>query len=125
MAKLLIVEDDESTREFLKFVLENAGHQVSAAADGQAALDAVSKNPPELILLDIMLPEIHGFEVCHRLKSDPATQKVKIVMLSAKSFPADIKQARHMGADGFLAKPVNPAELINGLKAVLTGQSLF
>lgn len=119
MARILVVEDDEATRELLKHVLSGAGHAVSAAEDGRKGLDAVAQAAPDLIVLDIMLPEVHGFSVCHRVKSDPKTRGVKILMLSAKSFAADRRQAEEAGADGFLAKPVNPAELLQAIKNLL------
>ena len=119
MARLLVVEDDEATRELLKHVLSGAGHSVRTADDGRAGLDAVAKEHPELIVLDIMLPEIHGFSVCHAVKSDPATKGVKVLMLSAKAFAADRRQAEEAGADGFLSKPVNPNELLQAIRNLL------
>ncbi len=119
MSRLLVVEDDEATRDLLKHVLTGAGHQVETAADGRLGLDAVARKAPELIVLDIMLPEVHGFSVCHEVKHNPATQSVKVLMLSAKAFAADRRQAEAAGADGFLAKPVNPAELLQAIKNLL------
>jgi CheY-like chemotaxis protein len=119
----LVVEDDEATRELLKHVLTGAGHDVRTAEDGQLGLDAVAKEAPDLILLDIMLPEVHGFSVCHQVKSDPATKSVKVLMLSAKAFTADRRQAEEAGADGFLAKPVNPTELLQAIQNLLAGPS--
>src|SRR5688572_25802711 len=98
MAELLVVEDDEATRELLKHVLSGAGHDVRTADDGRKGLEAVAKKAPELIVLDIMLPEVHGFSVCHEVKHNPATQGVKVLMLSAKSFAADRRQAEEAGA---------------------------
>jgi DNA-binding response OmpR family regulator len=119
MAKLLVVEDDEATRELLKHVLTGAGHEVRTADDGRAGLDAVAQAAPELIVLDIMLPEVHGFSVCHEVKNNPATSGVKVLMLSAKSFAADRRQAEQAGADGFLSKPVNPSELLQVIRNLL------
>jgi twitching motility two-component system response regulator PilH len=119
MANLLVVEDDEATRELLKHVLSGAGHSVRTADDGRQGLDAVAQSAPDLIVLDIMLPEVHGFSVCHSVKHNPATQGVKVLMLSAKSFAADRRQAEEAGADGFLSKPVNPGELLSSIKNLL------
>ncbi len=119
MNKILVAEDDESTRELLKFILSGAGFEVATAADGQAALKAILQSPPDLAILDIMLPEVHGFSICHQVKHSDALKNVKVLMLSAKAFPADRRQAQEVGADGFLSKPVNPAELIQTIKALL------
>jgi twitching motility two-component system response regulator PilG len=121
MANLLVVEDDEATRELLAHVLTGAGHRVRTADDGRKGLDAVAAEKPDLIVLDIMLPEVHGFSVCHEVKHNTATESVKVLMLSAKSFAADRRQAEEAGADGFLAKPVNPGELIQAIKNLLNG----
>ena len=123
MAKILVVEDDDASREFLRFVLENANHKVRVAADGQAALDAVAAEQPDLIVLDVMLPEVHGYEVCHRLKRVEQTAKIKILILSAKTFQADRHQAVSVGADDFLSKPVEPRVLLEHVSALLNGKS--
>ncbi len=122
MAKILVVEDDDANREFLRYVLENAGHRVRTVADGQAALDAVAAEIPELILLDVMLPEVHGYEVCHRLKGSPKTSAIKIMFLSAKTFPADRHQARAVGGDDFLSKPADPRALLARVEGLLKGE---
>jgi len=122
MAKILIVEDDETNQEFLRFVVENKGHTVRTASDGQAALASVALEKPDLILLDVMLPEIHGYEVCHRLKSDPSTATIKILFLSAKTFAADRRQARDVGGDDFLSKPADTIELMERVADLLAGK---
>lgn len=124
MAKILVVEDDNASREFFRFVLENAGHRVRGAADGQAALDMVAEEMPDLMVLDVMLPEVHGYEVCHRLKRAEKTAKLKILILSAKTFQADKHQAASVGADDFLSKPVEPAALLEHVAALLSSQPL-
>lgn len=122
MAKILIAEDDESTRELLKYIISSAGFDVSTAADGQLALNAILNAPPDLVVLDIMLPEVHGYAVCHQVKSNDALKQIKVLMLSAKSFPADRRQAQEVGADAFLSKPVNPGELIEKIKSLLAAK---
>lgn len=124
MAKILVVEDDDASREFLRFVLENAGHRVRVAADGQAALDMVETEVPDLMVLDVMLPELHGYEVCNRLKRAEKTAKIKILILSAKTFQADKHQATSVGADDYLAKPVEPVILLEHVTALLAGKPL-
>ncbi len=120
MPKILVVEDDESVRDFLNTVLDSMGFNVALAVDGRAGLNAVQANPPDLVLLDVMLPEIHGYSVCHQIKTDPALKDVKVLILSAKAFPADRRQAESVGADGFMSKPVDPTELVNTIKALLS-----
>jgi len=119
MRKVLIAEDDESTRDLLKIIVAGAGFQVETVEDGEKALRAIKADPPDLIILDIMLPEVHGFSICRQVKSDETLKGIKILMLSAKSFQADRRQAEEVGADAFLAKPVNPLELIQKVKTLL------
>lgn len=119
MARILVADDDDNTLETLKAILESAGHKVELARDGQVALNAAIQAPPDLLLLDIMMPEIHGFSVCHKIKSEPALKGIKILILSSKSFPADRRQAENVGADGFLSKPVEPADLLKKINSLL------
>lgn len=119
MAKILVADDDENVVEPLKIILEHAGHQVRVASDGKAALEAAIAMPPDLVLMDIMMPEMHGFMVCHEIKSHAALKGIKVLILSSKSFPADRRQAENVGADGFLSKPVQPEDLLAKIDALL------
>ncbi len=123
MAHILVVEDDETNREFLRFVLQQAGHRVRAVSDGQQALDQVAAEAPDLVVLDVMLPEVHGYEVCHRLKQSDKTAGIKILILSAKTFQADRHQALGVGADDFLSKPADPKVLVERVRRLLNGTS--
>ncbi len=123
MADILVVEDDEANREFIRFVLQQAGHRVRTVCDGQKALDAVAVQAPDLIVLDVMLPEVHGYEVCHRLKQSDKTAGIKILILSAKTFSADRHQALEVGADDFLSKPADPKVLVERVRLLLNGTS--
>ncbi|MBK8871500.1 MAG: response regulator [Elusimicrobia bacterium] len=123
MADILVVEDDEANREFIRFVLQQAGHRVRTVCDGQKALDAVAVQAPDLIVLDVMLPEVHGYEVCHRLKQSDKTAGIKILILSAKTFSADRHQALGVGADDFLSKPADPKVLVERVRLLLNGTS--
>jgi CheY-like chemotaxis protein len=120
MARILVVEDDENLRDYFRFVLENSGHRVEGVGDGQAALQMCLSAPPDLVLLDVMIPEVNGYEVCNRLKADEKTKGVKIIMVTAKGFSADRQQAKNAGADGFLPKPVSPLELMGEVNKLLT-----
>lgn len=119
MTKILVVEDDDPIRDLLCHILRGEGFDVREAEDGRRALDAVAQERPDVIVLDIMLPEVHGLSVCHEVKHSPATKDVKVLMLSAKSFVADRRQAEEAGADGFLAKPVNPGDLLRAIRNLL------
>jgi DNA-binding response OmpR family regulator len=117
--RLLVVEDDVNTLDVLDAVLTDAGYAVEKATDGQAALRCVETTPPDLVLLDLMLPGLNGFSVCHEIKTRPASRGVKVLILTAKAFAADRRQAREMGADGFLVKPVNTGELLRVIRTLL------
>jgi two-component system, OmpR family, alkaline phosphatase synthesis response regulator PhoP len=119
VAKVLVADDDENVVETLQVILERGGHQVRVARDGRAALEAAVASPPDLLLLDIMMPEKHGYAVCHEIKSHPALKGIKVLILSSKSFPADRRQAEGVGADGFLSKPVRPDELLEKIRSLL------
>ncbi|HOW27556.1 MAG TPA: response regulator [Elusimicrobiota bacterium] len=119
MAKILITEDDESTRDLLKHIIESAGHTVTTAADGKQGLSAVVNDQPDLVVLDVMLPEVHGYSVCHQIKSNEILKNIKVMILSAKSFPADKRQAEEVGADAFLSKPPDPSELLATIQRLL------
>ncbi len=123
MARILVVEDDQNLREFFQFVLENSGHRVECVSDGQAALAACAAQPPDLVLLDVMLPEVNGYEVCHRLKTAEATKSVKVLFVTAKTFAADRVEAKNAGADGFLSKPVAPLDLLSTVKGLLPAEN--
>jgi DNA-binding response OmpR family regulator len=119
MAKILVVEDDDSTQGLLKLIISGAGHDVDVAGDGQTALKEILNKQPDLVVLDVMLPEVHGYSVCHQIKNNEVLRSIKVLMLSAKSFPADRRQAEEVGADAFLSKPVNPSELVEKINALL------
>lgn len=119
MKTILVVDDDPQAQEYLRDVLEKAGYRVSIAEDGRKALRMVVEQRPDLVLLDIMMPEVHGYSVCHQIKSNEATKGTKVVFLSAKSFPADRRQAEQVGADGFITKPISSQELLEALRPLL------
>jgi len=117
---ILVADDDADTRELLTYIVLADGYDVVTAADGRDALDKVIALRPDLVLLDVMMPEIHGYAVCHAIKTDNALKDTKVVILSAKNFIADHYQAGQVGADAFLAKPVQPAKILDQIKALLS-----
>lgn len=110
--KLLIVDDDLHIFELLKVNLENAGYQIIRACDGEEALATALKENPDLIVLDIMMPKIDGFEVCRKLRENENTYLIPIIVLSAKDAPADKILGLQLGADDYLTKPFDVNELI-------------
>jgi CheY-like chemotaxis protein len=113
------VDDIPLNRQFLKDELEDEGYLVSTAEDGEQALAIVADNPPDLILLDIMMPRMSGFEVCRKLKSDPATRDIPIIMVTALNELGDIERGVESGTDDFISKPVNRLELVTRVKSLL------
>jgi two-component system phosphate regulon response regulator PhoB len=121
MAKetILVVEDEEDIRELLKYNLEKEGFQVSGAATGEEALQAIRSRLPDLILLDLMLPGIDGLEVCRRVRGEVQTKHVPIIMLTAKGEEADIVTGLELGADDYITKPFSPRVLLARIRAAL------
>jgi two-component system alkaline phosphatase synthesis response regulator PhoP len=117
--KILVVDDEEDIIELLRFNLSREGFQVSSASSGEEALRLVRSEMPNLILLDLMLPGIDGLEVTRRLKNDPNTKDIPIVMLTAKGEEPDIVAGLELGADDYITKPFSPRILVARARAVL------
>ena len=118
-SRVLIVEDEPDIRELVVHHLKREGYQVSAAASGEEALRQVQAAPPDLVLLDLMMPAMDGLEVCRRLRQDPATARLPIVMLTAKGDEVDRVLGLEIGADDYVVKPFSPKELLARVRAVL------
>jgi len=116
---ILIVEDDDDIRELVSHSLSREGFSVRGAPTGIEALNSVKSASPDLIILDLMLPDIDGLEVCRRLKADVSTQTIPIVMLTAKTEDTDIVVGLELGADDYVTKPFSPRVLVARLKNVL------
>ncbi len=116
---VLIVEDEHDIRDLLEYNLARDGFTVRAVGTGEQALAEVSKLPPDLILLDLMLPGIDGLQVCRRLKSDAATANIPILMLTAKAEENDVVTGLELGADDYIAKPFSPKVVVARARAVL------
>ncbi|MFN8547301.1 MAG: response regulator [Candidatus Eisenbacteria bacterium] len=117
--KILVVEDEPSLRLLLRTMLENAGYAVRLAEDGQVGLEAVNEETPDLILLDVMMPRMDGYELCRRLKSNYATSQIPIIMLTAKAEADDRLQGLNYGANDYLAKPYEQRELLVRVRNLL------
>ena len=122
--KILVVDDEPEAVELVEFNLKQAGYDVVTAADGAEAIRKARSSAPVLVVLDLMLPEIDGLEVCKLLRHDPATLGIPIIMLTAKAAEIDRVLGLELGADDYLTKPFSPRELVLRIKKVLArGQS--
>lgn len=119
MAKILIVDDEENIVQLVSYNLEKEGYEVIAAYDGKSALNKINFEKPDLILLDIMLPELDGLEVCRALRKEEATAQIPIIMLTAKSDELDKVLGLELGADDYMTKPFSPRELLARIKVRL------
>ena len=117
--KILIVEDEESLLKLESILLTSKGYQVQGVANGAAALEAISEDPPDLVLLDIMLPEIDGFEVCQRIKQNEETKHIPVIMLTAKKSREDMSRGEKVGADWYITKPFKSAMVIETIQRFL------
>lgn len=118
--KILIVEDEESLLKLESILLTSKGYEVKGVADGQAALDAVETMRPDLILLDVMLPEIDGFEVCRRVKANDTTKHIPVIMLTAKKSREDMARGEQVGADWYITKPFKSAMVIETIQRFIS-----
>ncbi len=119
MSRIVVVDDEESIRELIKFNLEKAGYQVECLADGSEALQYLGEHPPDLVVLDIMLPSMDGLDVCRILRQREKTRCLPVIMLTARTEEIDRVVGLEIGADDYLTKPFSPRELLARIKAVL------
>ncbi|HRX81697.1 MAG: response regulator [Planctomycetaceae bacterium] len=117
--RILIADDNEPNRELLDAYLAGIDCETEIAVDGQDTLDKVASFKPDLILLDIMMPKLSGFEVCKKIKEDPASKQIMILMVTALNELGDIERAVTAGTDDFLSKPVNKVELTKRVQNML------
>ena len=118
MKKVLIVDDEPNILISLEFLLTKGGFQVFVARDGQEALDIIKAEMPSLVLLDIMMPNVDGYEVCQYIKNDSLLNHIQVVFLSAKTKDEDIEKGYAMGADLYLTKPFSTRNLMKEIKAL-------
>lgn len=119
MSKILVVEDERDIRDLIGFTLRFAGFDVTVAEDGVQALELVSREKPDLILLDVRMPRMSGYEACRRLKENSATSSIPVVFLSAKGQDDEIKEGLESGAVEYIVKPFAPDELTNQIRDIL------
>src|SRR3954452_21380939 len=111
-SRILIADDNQPNRELLEAYLAEVDCEIAAAVDGQDTLAKVKSFRPDLVLLDVMMPKLSGFEVCQKLKADAGTRKIMVLMVTALNESGDIERAVKAGTDDFLSKPVNKIELV-------------
>lgn len=116
---ILVVEDEEDILEVIRYNLAREGYRVHGVRDGEEALDRIRRDNPNLVLLDLMLPGIDGLSICRRIKEDPVTRMIPVVMVTAKGEESDVVLGLGLGADDYVVKPFSPRELVARVKAVL------
>ena len=119
LSKVMVVDDNAQNVELMQAYLETLNCVVHVAVDGVDALEKVAEHNPDLILLDIMMPRMSGFQVCKKLKTDPKTRDIQVLMVTALNELGDIEQASECGTDDFVSKPINKLELLTRVKSLL------
>jgi len=117
--KILIADDNEYIREALTYLLEDEGYTVSQAKDGAEALRKVREVSPDILFLDIMMPEINGYDVCRAIKNDPDLKKTYVILLTAKGQVEEQERGKEVGADEYVLKPFSPMEILAKIKNIL------
>lgn len=121
MARILVIEDDLTFLELLRVHLSGVGHTVEVAEDAAVGLRAIVLSPPDLVLLDLNVPYLHGFELLEALRSDPLTKNIPVVIITGRDDEETYNEARRMGADAFLTKPVQREALMKAVDTCLKG----
>ncbi|HET6817519.1 MAG TPA: response regulator [Mycobacteriales bacterium] len=118
--RVLVVDDDDVIRQLITVNLELEGFDVVTAVDGQDALDKVKDAQPRVVTLDVMMPRLDGWEAAARLRNDPETSHIKVILLSARAQEADLQRGERIGVDAYLTKPFDPDELIDLVRRLMT-----
>jgi DNA-binding response OmpR family regulator len=119
MAKILIAEDERDIRDLVAFTLRFAGHEVFTATNGEEAVELTQKINPDLVLMDVRMPRMTGYDACRALKANPSLKDIPVVFLSAKGQESEIQQGLAAGAEEYLLKPFAPDQLTNRVKTIL------
>jgi phosphate regulon transcriptional regulator PhoB len=119
MRRILVIEDDKDIVELVRYNLEKDGFQVVASADGATGLAQIRKSPPDLLILDLMLPKLSGLEICKEIRKDVSLNRLPVLILTAKGEEADRVVGLELGADDYVTKPFSPRELVARVKALL------
>ena len=119
MRTLLIVDDEDGVRSLVRMTLHSERYRILEASEGSTALEMAREHHPDLVLLDVMLPDQSGIEICRQLKADPTTSSATIIMLTARAQQTDVGDAEEAGADGYFTKPFSPIALTQKVESVL------
>lgn len=117
--RVLIADDDEGVRQLIRMTLQREEYQILEASDGEEALALAYRHRPHVILLDVMMPKVSGFDVCRQLKEDPATAAIPILMLTVKGQEDDFEEAEIVGADAYFVKPFSPIALLKKVEEIV------
>ncbi|MCB1777092.1 MAG: response regulator [Candidatus Competibacteraceae bacterium] len=118
--KILVVDDEPNIVLSLEFLMKQAGFQVRTASDGEAALAAITAEPPDLVLLDVMMPRKNGYEVCQAIRANPEWANLRIIMLTAKGREVEREKGLALGADDYITKPFSTQEVVERVRELLT-----
>ncbi|MEW8451369.1 MAG: response regulator [Candidatus Thiodiazotropha sp.] len=123
MSKIILIVDDEPNIVLsVEYLMKREGYEVVTAGDGQEAMERISESPPDLLILDVMMPRKNGFEVCREIRADSALSTMPILILSAKGREAEIKKGISLGADGYITKPFSTHDLVDRVNQLLQPQ---
>lgn len=122
MKKILLVDDQKEVRLLVETTLDGSGYEFYGATNGREAVDRAISIIPDLILMDVIMPEMDGFEACRRIKNNPALKHIPIIMLTARSQQADMEKGREAGADDYFIKPFSPIALLKKVDEILKGE---
>jgi DNA-binding response OmpR family regulator len=117
--RILIVDDEPNIVISLEYLMKREGWETAVASDGEAALAALERSTPDLVILDVMLPHLNGFEVCRRLRADPRWRALRVLMLTAKGRETEVEKGLGLGADAYVTKPFSTKDLITRIRALL------
>ena len=121
--KILAVDDERHIVRLVEINLQKAGYEVVTASNGREALEMVAQEKPDLVVMDVMMPEMDGLEALEKMKADPEMSQIPVIMLTAKAQDADVFSGWQKGADLYLTKPFNPSELLNFVKRIFSSQT--
>ena len=116
---ILVADDEEDVRELVAYRLSRSGYEVIEAADGEEAFRLAAEHPPDLMVLDVMMPRLDGYELTRRVRAEESLRSVPVILLTARSQETDVSRGFEVGADDYLKKPFNPDELVARVRAVL------
>ena len=120
--RILVVEDEESLLKLESILFTSKGYQVTGVRGGKDALTAIAQDAPDLVVLDLMLPDMDGFEVCRSIKENPETSAIPVVMLTAKKSSRDLERGRQVGADAYITKPFKSVKVLEVIEGLLNNQ---